>query len=287
MRWTVFGIAIFRNDREMTARDARPPAAVMIPRRDRILITGCILSICVLAWAYLVHLERGMSSLRAPAAPAMMPGMPMPMDAPWGAADFAFTFTMWSVMMVGMMGTTAMPVLLVFGAAHARRAERGIPSVALLFGLGYLTVWLGFSACATLVQWALHQAALLSSAMRVTSPRLDGALLVAAGAYQLTPLKSACLEHCQTPMGFLMSHWRDGPGGAFRMGLRHGIYCLGCCWALMAVLFAVGIMNLAWVAVLTVFILVERIGRTGARVARIGGVVMVALGALVVAGWWR
>lgn len=224
-----------------------------------------------------------MSSVRA-SAPMAMPGMAMTMGAPWRAADFALTFTMWGVMMVGMMGPSAAPVLLLFAAAHARRAERGAPAVVLLFGLGYLTMWLGFSAFATLAQWALHQAALLSSTMAVTSPRLAGALLVAAGVYQLTPLKNACLAHCQTPIGFLMSHWRDGPSGAFRMGLGHGLYCLGCCWALMAVLFVVGVMNLAWVGVLTVFILLERVGRIGARVARVGGAAMVGLGVFLIAG---
>ncbi len=193
--------------------------------------------------------------------------MGMRMDAPWGATDVFFTFTMWAVMMVGMMSPSAAPVLLLFAA---------VP----MFALGYMTIWVGFSACATLAQWALHQAALLSPMMAVASPRLAGALLIAAGAYQLTPLKRACLRHCQTPLGFLMSHWRDGAGGAFQMGLRHGVYCLGCCWALMCVLFAVGVMNLAWVGVLTAFILLEKMGEGGARVSRIGGVLLVGLGIL-------
>jgi predicted metal-binding membrane protein len=133
----------------------------------------------------------------------------------------------------------------------------------------------------------LHDAALLSPAMAAASPRIAGVLLVAAGAYQLSRFKRACLTHCQTPMGFLMSHWRDGAGGALAMGFRHGLYCLGCCWALMGVLFAVGVMNLAWVGALTVFILLERIGPLGTRVARAGGVLLVGLGMLAVAGWPR
>ena len=139
---------------------------------------------------------------------------------------------------------------------------------------------MGFSEVATRALWGLHQAALWSTMMAATSPRLAGALLIAAGVYQLTPLKRACLTHCQTPLGFLMSHWRDGAAGAFQMGFRHGIYCLGCCWALMVVLFAVGVMNLAWVAVLTVFILMEKVGGAGARVSRIGGILLIALGIL-------
>ena len=253
-----------------------PPSGAALKRRDRVLITSCILLVCAIAWAYLVHLHHRMSSLAA--AETSMMEMGMRMDAPWGAADIFLTFTMWAVMMVGMMSPSAAPVLLLFAATHVRSAERGARTAVPMFGLGYLTVWVGFSLCATLAQWALHRGALLSPAMAAASPRLAGALLIAAGLYQLTPLKRACLTHCQTPLGFLMSHWRDGDGGAFQMGLRHGTYCLGCCWALMGVLFAVGVMNLAWVAVLTAFILVEKMGESGARVARVGGILLLALG---------
>ena len=209
-----------------------------------------------------------------------MMAMGMRMNVPWGAGDVIFTVTMWAVMMVGMMSPSAAPVLLLFAATHARRGERGASATVPMFGLGYAAVWAAFSACATLVQWALHDAALLSPTMAVASPPVAGALLVAAGVYQLTPLKRACLTHCQTPLGFLMSHWREGAGGAFQMGLRHGIYCVGCCWVLMGVLFAVGVMNLAWVGVLTAFILVEKMGERGAWVGRVGGVLFIALGVL-------
>jgi predicted metal-binding membrane protein len=255
-----------------------PPSAAALPRRDRVVIASCIGLVCVLAWAYLVYLHHQMSSVAAAATSMMEMGMRM--DAPWRVSDAFFTFAMWTVMMVGMMTASAGPVLLLFAATQARRAEHGVPAAVLMFGLGYITLWVGFSVCATLVQWALHRAALLSPAVAAASPRLAGALLIAAGVYQLTPLKRACLTHCQTPLGFLMSHWQDGAGGAFRMGLRHGVYCLGCCWALMGVLFAVGVMNLAWVAVLTTFILVEKLGESGARVARVGGAVLIGLGVL-------
>jgi predicted metal-binding membrane protein len=119
--------------------------------------------------------------------------------------------------------------------------------------------------------------------MAVLSPRLAGALLGAAGVYQLTPVKNACLEHCQAPLAFLMHHWREGRRGAFQMGIRHGLYCVGCCWALMAVLFVVGVMNLMWVALLTIFILAERLGRIGTYIARLGGVTMIGLGVLIMA----
>jgi predicted metal-binding membrane protein len=201
-------------------------------------------------------------------------------DAPWRASDVFFTFVMWAVMMVGMMSATAAPVLLLFAEMQSRRADRGVPWSVLLFGLGYITLWLGFSACAAVTQWGLHEAALSSTKLAASSPGIGGAILIAAGAYQLTPAKAECLRHCQSPLGFLLTNWRDGARGALQMGLRHGSFCLGCCWALMCVLFVVGVMNLAWVGALTVFILLEKTGRIGARVARVGGVVMIASGIL-------
>jgi predicted metal-binding membrane protein len=154
----------------------------------------------------------------------------------------------------------------------------------LVFGLGYVTVWVGFSACAALGQWVLHQTAVLSPVMAASNPILGGAILVAAGAYQVTPLKGACLTHCRSPLGFLMTNWRDGTIGAFQMGLLHGVYCLGCCWALMCVLFVVGVMNLVWVAALAVFVLVEKIAPAGRILARLAGALMIGFGVLFLAG---
>ena len=210
---------------------------------------------------------------------SMMAEMGMTMDMPWGATDAFFTFTMWTVMMVGMM-TGRGAVLLVFAAARAGQGERGVPLTVLIFGLGYAVAWVGFSAGAAIAQWALHQTAMLSPAMAASDPRVGGAILVAAGVYQLTPMKRACLTHCRSPLGFLMTYWRDGKWGALQMGIRHGTYCLGCCWALMCVLFAVGVMNLLWVAALTGLVLLEKVGPAGAVVPRVAGAGMVALGVL-------
>jgi predicted metal-binding membrane protein len=240
-----------------------PPSIATLPRRDRVLISACIATITALAWLYLLHLDREMKAMAA---------MGMPMEAPRSAIDVFFTFAMWAVMMVGMMAGSAAPVLLLFAATHSGRGGRYPSPATLMFGLGYLAVWTGFSACAALAQVVLHPAAL--------SPRPAGVLLMAAGAYQLTPWKGACLTHCRSPLGFLMTHWRNGKLGALRMGVRHGAYCLGCCWALMCVLFVVGVMNLVWVAALTVFVLLEKIGPAGAIVARVAGAAMVALGIL-------
>jgi len=256
-----------------------PSAVAAISRRDRILISTCLVVISALAWVYLVHLDRQMSSSMEP--DTMMAEMGMTMDMPWTAADVFFTFAMWAVMMVGMMAGSAAPVLLLFAAAHARRGEHGVRLAVLMFGLGYLTVWVGFSACAALAQWAFHEMAMLSPAMTASSPYLAGAILVVAGAYQLTPWKGACLTQCRSPLGFLMSNWRDRRLGALQMGIRHGAYCLGCCWALMGVLFVVGVMNLIWVAALTAFVLLEKFGPGGAIVGRAAGAAMVVAGILL------
>jgi len=211
----------------------------------------------------------------------MMAEMGMTMEMPWSAADFLVTFGMWTVMMVGMMTPAAAPVLLLFAAMHRGHSAGRVPRAVGAFGVGYLLVWTAFSAGAAFAQGALHHAATLSPAMATSSARLGGAILMAAGVYQLTPFKGACLTHCRSPLGFLMSHWREGTAGALRMGIAHGTFCLGCCWALMCVLFVVGVMNLLWVAAITIFVLVEKIGPAGAIVARAAGVVMIVAGALV------
>jgi len=209
---------------------------------------------------------------------------PMSRHTSWhvgGPADVFFTFAMWAVMMVGMMTASAAPVMLLFAGMQAKRNDPHAPVIVLAFGAGYLLVWTLFSAGAALAQWGLHALAMLSPSMTTSSTRLGGAILIAAGAYQLTPFKGACLAHCRSPLGFLMSHWRDGTAGALRMGIAHGTYCLGCCWALMCVLFVVGVMNLVWVAAMTIFVLVEKVGPAGRLVARAAGVAMIAAGALV------
>ncbi|MEO6445903.1 MAG: DUF2182 domain-containing protein [Gemmatimonadaceae bacterium] len=258
------------------------PAVVASLGRDRLRIAACVVLITAIAWTYLIHLDRQMS--QSVGHDAMMRAMGMAMHAPWSATDLLFTFMMWTVMMVGMMSPSAAPVVLLYSGMQQRQGKGSLSASVLLFALGYLAVWTGFSGVATLVQWALHEAALLASTMAVASPRMAGAILVAAGAYQLTPVKSACLTQCQSPLGFLMGNWRDGSVGAFTMGLRHGVYCLGCCWALMGVLFAVGVMNLVWVAALTAFILAEKVGRSGAVVARIGAIALLGWGVVLLIG---
>jgi predicted metal-binding membrane protein len=258
-----------------------PSPVATVPGRDRVLISICILLITGLAWAYLIHLARQMSSSME--YDEMMAKMGMAAGTPWTAIDVFFTFVMWTVMMVGMMAGSAAPVLLLFANARAARGDSHISLPVLSFGGGYLAIWVGFSACAAITQWALHETAMLSAAMALATPRVAGAVLVAAGVYQLTPMKRACLTHCRSPLGFLMTGWRDGTWGAFQMGARHGTHCLGCCWALMCVLFAVGVMNLLWVAMLTGVVLLEKVGPAGALISRVAGVGMIAFGIFVIA----
>ena len=243
--------------------------------RDRLLVVLCVGLISTLAWVYLFRLAHQMSASLQDQQ--MMAAMGMASDRPWSASDNFFTFAMWAVMMVGMMAPSALPTLLVFAAAQASRDRKGLlPTVH--FGLGYVAVWTGFSIVATFAQYALHNAALLSPSMAFTSPRMSGVILLGAGLYQLSRWKSSCLTHCRSPLGFLMSNWREGAFGAFQMGSRHGIYCLGCCWALMCLLFVVGVMNLLWIAILSALVLLEKLGPGGAITARLTGAAIFIMG---------
>jgi predicted metal-binding membrane protein len=194
---------------------------------------------------------------------------------------------MWTVMMAAMMVPSATPMILAFVTVNQRRQAANRPFVPVaIFLFGYLAVWTAFSAVATLAEWGLHQAAMLSTTMTATSTALNGGLLIAAGIFQWTPMKRACLKGCRSPLSFLMSEWRDGAAGAFVMGLRHGAYCVGCCWFLMALLFVAGVMNLLWVAVIALFVLAEKLSPKGELLARVAGVGLVIAGATLIAHLW-
>jgi predicted metal-binding membrane protein len=215
---------------------------------------------------------------------ALSPGslgheMAMPRAAPWGLGDGAATAVMWAVMMAAMMLPSAAPLLLLFSAVTRKRGARGTPVVSTaMFLLGYLLAWGGFSLLAAAAQWGLHTLMLLSPGSAVANPLLGGVILAAAGAYQFTPLKRACLVHCQSPLEFLLTRWREGAGGALRMGLRHGAYCLGCCWVLMALLFVGGVMNLAWAALIAGFVVLEKVVARGMLVSRLAGSLLLVWG---------
>lgn len=199
---------------------------------------------------------------------------------PWRAIDFALMFAMWSVMMVGMMLPAATPMALLYAQVVRKAARDGsvLPPTA-VFVAGYLAAWALFSIAATTAQWGLERAALLSPMLVANSPRLGAGLLIAAGVYQLTPWKGACLSRCRDPVHFFATHFRPGVRGALRLGFRYGLYCLGCCWLLMGLLFVGGVMNLLWIAALSVFVLAEKVIPLGASAGRVAGALMIGVGA--------
>ena len=255
-------------------RPGPPTAAPLLDLmlRQRVVIAAALAGLTALCWLYLFVAAADMRAMGAMA-------MPMPME-PKGAVDLVLLLLMWWVMMAGMMLPGAAPMILTFATINRRRRARGQPyAPTALFAAGYLLAWGGFSVAATLSQWGLERLTLLSPMdMTTTSARLGGLLFLAAGLYQLTPLKQACLRVCRSPFDFVFNHWRDGAAGALRMGLAHGLYCLGCCWILMALLFVGGVMNLLWVAVLAAVVLVEKLLPLGVWMARISGVLLAAYG---------
>ena len=244
-------------------------------KRDRVVVATGLTLITVLAWGYTIYLANDM---------AMM-SREMAMMRPWSARDFVLMYVMWAVMMVAMMVPSAAPMVLIFAAVYRKRREQGGAFVPTgVFLTGYLLVWSAFSLAAVLSQYGLQRVALVSPMMETTAPWLGAALFAAAGAFQFMPLKEACLAKCHTPMGFIMTEWREGSRGAFVMGLRHGAYCTGCCWALMALLFVGGVMNLLWVAVIAAFVLVEKVVPRGLWVSRISGLLLILWGAWMLVG---
>jgi predicted metal-binding membrane protein len=245
-------------------------------RYRRGVVTGALATVSAAAWAYLLlgaGIETEMMDMGG--------GQMMTMLPEWSLLYSVVIFVMWVVMMVAMMLPTAAPtVLLVTVLAGDRTANSNfVPAMAMLFALGYLLVWCGFSLVATLTQWGLDGVGLLSEMMAFGNATLAGTVLIAAGIYQWTPLKDTCLRHCRSPTEFLFRHWREGSIGAVRTGVRHGLFCLGCCWMLMALLFVGGLMNLAWVGAIMVLVLVEKIIPWGDWMSRLTGVIFILWGA--------
>jgi predicted metal-binding membrane protein len=225
-------------------------------KRDRTIALASLAVITVLAWVYTIQLTAGMMGMDA----NNMEQMSMPVTKTWQTVDVLLTFLMWAVMMVAMMTPSATPMVLTFvGIKRQRQPDQASIPGTMIFLFGYLIAWSLFSAAATLVQWGLHAVTLLSDEMISVSNLFSGMLLIFAGIYQFTPLKNMCLSHCRTPLGFLMNEWQDGISGALRMGVRHGIYCVGCCWLLMAILFVAGVMNLLWSAVIAGIVIIEKV----------------------------
>jgi len=244
-------------------------AVESVARRDRSVVLAGLVAITALAWVYTLLLVHG-----APHPEAGL--LTQPHHRPGSAAELGLGFAMWLAMMVAMMAPTAAPMLLALARLDRARRPDGAPlSPATAFLLGYLLVWAGFSLVAALGQWQLQRLGLPDA---LGGSWFAVGLLLAAGVYQLTPLKRACLTHCRSPLAFLMTAWRPGARGALRMGLLHGVYCVGCCWALMGLMFVGGAMNLLWCAALAIFMLAEKALPAGRGVSLGAGLVLVAWG---------
>ena len=272
-------------------------------KRDRLVVLASLVAIALIAWLYLFQLAADMAAMDTAPAPATssndmaeMPGMDMSgMDMPGmkmegrqsaSAAEtsssviatFGFLAAMWMVMMVGMMLPSAASTILLFAALERKRQQLGPYGRTALFVSGYFLTWFAFSVVAAAAQAALSSAGLMSMDMTVTSAVAGGAVFILAGLYEFSPLKNRCLSHCRSPLEWIAHHQRPGSLGALRMGMSHGLFCVGCCWMLMLLLFVGGVMNLLWVAAIAGVVLVEKLLPGGPIAARIAG------GALVVFG---
>jgi predicted metal-binding membrane protein len=263
-----------------------------ILRRDRAVMLAGLVALTALAWAYLVWLSVQIHPADAVATPMPgmdMPGMQMPMNGlapqamPWSVAEFAIAFAMWAVMMIAMMTPSATPMILLYArVARQARAQKHPFASASWFSAGYLLAWTAIALMASLLQLLLVRAAVLTPMLTLASTIVGGLVLIAAGLYQWSSLKSACLIQCRAPLVFLQRQggFRGTPSGALLLGLRHGVYCVGCCWALMALLFVVGVMNIFWIAALAIIVLVEKLAPRGEIVGRVLGLVLVVAGSI-------
>jgi len=256
-------------------------------RRDRMVVLVALLVLTALAWGYIMWLAAQMSAAPATTMPNMpgmdRSGMGMMTSAfvPWSPVHFLFMFAMWAVMMVGMMTPSVAPIVLIYTQVARRSAILGQSfAPAGWFVGGYLLAWTVFAAVATLAQWGLESLALITPMMASVSRRFGGALLIAAGIYQWMPIKDACLSQCRAPLSFVQNHggFQTSARGSLRLGLLHGMYCIGCCWALMVLLFVGGVMNLLWIAALMIFVLLEKMIPGGRYFSRFAGLIAMTIG---------
>jgi predicted metal-binding membrane protein len=263
-------------------------ALVRVLRHDRAVVIAALVMVAALAWAYIIWLAHGMSMADTMSVPAMpdMGAMAAPALKPWSPSKFAFMAAMWTVMMVGMMTPSAAPMIMMYARVGRQAAEQGRPLAAVgWFAAGYLLAWTAFSIIATVGQWGLTRAALITPMMASASDIFGGLVLIATGVYQWTPLKDTCLKYCQTPLTFIVQYggFRRDIAGSLGIGFRHGLYCVGCCWALMALLFVGGVMNLLWIAGLTTFVLAEKAVSVGRLLSRTAGAGFILWGTWLIA----
>jgi len=266
-----------------------------VVRRDRLVVVTALTVIIALSWAYLLAgAGMGMSAFEMTRMSQLgmaggmseggMTGMAMMAPAAWTPGYAVLMFFMWWIMMVAMMLPSAAPMILLFATVNRKQRETGRPYVATgIFAVGYLAAWAGFSLVGIFLQWGFERTGLISPMLVGTNVIFGGVLLLAAGIYQLTPIKHACLRQCRSPLAFLTTHWRRGPRGAIGMGLEHGAFCVGCCWFLMGLLFFGGVMNLYWIAGLALFVLFEKTVPAGHWLGYATGVALLLWGAGILA----
>jgi len=240
-----------------------------IQARERLVINLAMVILTLLAWSVLMR-SGSSSSTMMPMSPAASGG--------WTASMALVSALMWCVMMVAMMLPSAGPMIVTYTRLHQRTIRGRAVAPTWCFLAGYLAVWTGFGLLAAATQWSLHQHLLLSSAMGSVNPSLGGGLLILAGLFQLSPVKQACLSKCRSPLSFLMREWREGTGGALVMGIRHGAYCLGCCWALMLLMFVGGVMSLVWMAGLALYVLLEKLAPRARSLSQLSGALLIGAG---------
>ena len=230
-----------------------------------------LVAIPLASWTWIVLMARDMYGTMRGASAWMMTGV-------WDWPHTLLLWVMWAVMMTAMMLPTATPLILLYAAAARRNADGGSPARRVYaLAAGYVVMWVLFSLMATALQRILASALVLTPMMEPATPAAAAVVLAIAGLYQLTPLKRACLRACRSPLGFMMQRWHGGAAGAFRLGLDHGAYCLGCCWALMLILFAGGVMNLITIITLTLWVLVEKLAPFGEKTPTASGVALLAI----------
>lgn len=249
-----------------------------ILKRDRFIVITGLFIISFLAWLYIAYLYRQMEVMNMNAL-----FFAMPMTPEWATTDFIFMFFMWLVMMVAMMTPSVAPLILLFAKVNRQRIAKQSPFVNTFYLLtGYFLVWAAFSLIATLLQWLLQQVSWLNPGMIITNKILGSVILASAGIFQFTPLKQTCLNFCKSPLEFIFKHWHEGKKGAIKMGIKNGAYCVGCCWVLMVLLFVSGVMNILWVALIALFVLVEKVFAKAKWISFAAGVLLIAYSMLII-----
>lgn len=243
-------------------------------KKDRFVVLTALFMLCALSWLYIIYLYRQMHPMNMDAL-----FFAMPMSSKWSWPDFVLLFLMWFIMMIAMMIPSVTSLVLIFTAINRKRKQRQNPFVSSAYLLsGYFLVWAAFSLFATFLQWLLQRVSLLNPEMVTTNKILGGLILISAGIFQFTHLKNRCLGYCRTPISFIQRNWKEGKRGALHMGMENGLYCLCCCWILMILLFVSGIMNLLWIAVISLFVLFEKVLPSVKIVSAIAGITLITYG---------